>query len=76
MVFWTNLTNCGAALHLCLFSDKVSCLSPGYRGQKGERGQLGLGLPGDPGQMGPPGKKNNITYEAIRQYFEFVLTIG
>lgn len=57
VVFWTNLTNCRAALHRRLFSGKVSCLSPGYRGQKGERGQLGLGLPGDPGQMGPPGKK-------------------
>lgn len=70
----TNLTNCTThSINLTtphrstsssslqyLYSARVLCLSSGYRGQKGERGQLGLGLPGDPGVTGPPGKNGTL----------------
>lgn len=62
---WTNRTNWRTALCLALFlfSARVSPLSSGYRGPKGERGQLGFGMPGDPGERGPPGKNICIKHD-------------
>lgn len=64
----SNPTNCLWDLHLsCSIVTRCSCaalcLSSGYRGQKGERGQPGVGLPGDPGHMGPPGRFQDVHEE-------------
>lgn len=56
-----------------LHSPRVLCLSSGYRGQKGERGQLGLGLPGDPGHMGPPGKNSTKRHGCNKAALQFFL---
>lgn len=71
---WTNCTNRRAGVHLAsVCSQPVSLLSSGYRGAKGERGQLGFGLPGDPGEMGPPGKKTCLKHDYMINMFLFFL---